>query len=87
MNKKNATFVLNIIHKMKKVQIFFEDQAFGVCTKLGEKLGLPISSIRLFFVYSSFLAIGSPLLVYLSLAFLMNFRKHLRRKYNSVLYF
>lgn len=72
---------------MKKVQIFFEEQAFGVCTKLGEKLGLPTSNIRLFFVYTSFLTIGSPIIVYLSLAFLLNFRKLLRRKYNSVLYF
>ncbi len=72
---------------MKKIQQFFENQAFGVCTKLGEKLGLPIASIRIFFIYVSFLTIGSPIFVYLGLAFILNFRKHLRRKNNPVWYF
>lgn len=72
---------------MKKIQIFFQDQAFGVCTKLGDKLGIPTSSIRIFFIYATFLTIGSPVIIYLSLAFIMNIRKHLRRKNNSVWYF
>jgi hypothetical protein len=38
---------------MHKIQSFFENQAFGVCTSLGEKLGISICSIRLFFIYSS----------------------------------
>jgi len=72
---------------MKKLQNFFENQLFGVCTKLGEKLKIPVSSIRLFFIYSSFLTFGSPVLIYMSLAFLLNFRKHLRRRNNSVWYY
>jgi phage shock protein C len=64
---------------MHKIQSFFENQAFGVCTRLGEKLGISICSIRLFFIYSSFLTFGSPIIVYLSLAFIINMRKHLRR--------
>ncbi len=71
---------------MKKIQQYFESQAFGVCTKLGEKLRIPTSSIRIFFIYSSFLTVGSPIILYLSLAFVMNFRKHLRRKHNSIWY-
>ena len=65
---------------MKKVQQFFESQAFGVCTKLGEKLRIPTSSIRIFFIYASFLTFGSPLLLYLALAYIMNIRKHLEKK-------
>jgi phage shock protein C len=72
---------------MKRIQTFFEQKAFGVCAKIGEKLGVPISSIRIFFIYSSFLTFGSPVILYLSLAFIMNFRKHLRRKNNPVWYF
>lgn len=72
---------------MKKIQHFFEQQAFGVCTKLGEKLGIPTSSIRIFFIYSTFLTIGSPVIIYLGLAFLVNFRKHLRRKNNAIWHF
>ncbi|MGI9544387.1 MAG: PspC domain-containing protein [Cyclobacteriaceae bacterium] len=72
---------------MKKIQHFFEQQAFGVCTKLGEKLGIPTSSIRIFFIYTTFLTVGSPVIIYLGLAFLVNFRKHLRRKNNAIWHF
>lgn len=72
---------------MKKVQLFFEKQAFGVCTYLGDKLGLPTIRIRLFFIYASFITIGSPVIIYLTLAFLMNVRSYIRKKYNSVFYF
>lgn len=63
-----------------KIQRFFEWHAFGVCTHLGEKLGVATSSIRLFFIYTSFITFGSPLIIYLSLAFIMNMRKHLRKR-------
>ncbi len=64
---------------MKRLKSLVENQAFGVCTRLGEKMGVSISSIRLFFIYTSFLTLGSPLIIYLSLAFVLNIRKHLRR--------
>jgi hypothetical protein len=38
---------------MEKLKLFFQESAFGVCSKLGEKLNFPIDSIRLFFIYSS----------------------------------
>ncbi|WP_421986584.1 PspC domain-containing protein [Roseivirga sp.] len=71
---------------MERIQQFFENQAFGVCTKLGEKLNFSTSSIRLFFIYASFLTFGSPVIIYLSLAWVINFRKHLRRRRNPVWY-
>ncbi|MCF6353435.1 MAG: PspC domain-containing protein [Cyclobacteriaceae bacterium] len=71
---------------MKKLQGFVEHQIFGVCTRLGEKLGIATSSIRLSFIYASFLTFGSPIIVYITLAFIMNIRKHLRR-FNSVWYY
>jgi phage shock protein PspC (stress-responsive transcriptional regulator) len=63
-----------------RIQVFFESYAFGVCTRLGEKLGMATSSIRLFFIYASFITFGSPIIIYLSLAFIMNIRKHLRKR-------
>ncbi|MFC2125775.1 PspC domain-containing protein [Bacteroidota bacterium] len=72
---------------MKRIQNYFENQAFGVCTRLGEKLRIPTSSIRIFFIYSSFLTFGSPVIVYLALAFIMNFRKILRRRNNPIWYY
>lgn len=63
-----------------RIQHFFEIYAFGVCTRLGEKLGMATSSIRLFFIYASFITFGSPVIIYLALAFVMNIRKHLRKR-------
>ncbi|MBL7856864.1 MAG: PspC family transcriptional regulator [Cyclobacteriaceae bacterium] len=63
-----------------KIQHFFLRGAFGVCTRLGEKLGMATSSIRLFFIYASFITFGSPIIIYLSLAFIMNMRKHFRKR-------
>ncbi len=63
-----------------RLQYFFEEHAFGVCTWLGEKLGVATATIRLFFIYASFFTFGSPVLVYLALAFVLNLKKYLRRR-------
>lgn len=68
----------------QKLQDFFELQVFGVCNKIGEKLGIASSSIRLYFIYASFLTFGSPIIVYLFLAFWLNLRKHWRRKRSPI---
>ena len=65
---------------INKIQYFFEKYAFGVCTRLGEKLGMATSNIRIFFIYASFLTFGSPVLLYLAMAFIMNIRKYLRKR-------
>jgi phage shock protein PspC (stress-responsive transcriptional regulator) len=76
-NCKIGVFMDSLV---KRIQHFFEEHAFGVCTRLGEKMGIATSSIRLFFIYASFLTFGSPVIVYLALAFIMNMRRHLRRR-------
>jgi phage shock protein PspC (stress-responsive transcriptional regulator) len=63
-----------------RLQLFLEKYAFGVCTALGDKMGIATSSIRLFFIYASFLTFGSPIIIYLSLAFILNMRSHLRKR-------
>lgn len=67
-------------HVAIKIKHFFQGHAFGVCTHLGEKLGMSISNIRLFFIYASFITMGSPVILYLALAFVMNMRKHFRKR-------
>ncbi|MFY0671897.1 MAG: PspC domain-containing protein [Bacteroidia bacterium] len=57
-----------------------EVNAFGVCNSLGEKLDIATSKIRLFFVYISFLTLGSPVFIYLALAFVKELRSYIRRK-------
>ncbi|MEM6360750.1 MAG: PspC domain-containing protein [Bacteroidota bacterium] len=65
---------------MERFQIFIEKNAFGVCSQLGEKLGIASSSIRIFFIYASFITVGSPIIIYLALAFIMNIRKYMRKR-------
>ena len=66
------------------IKDFFEQHAFGVCSWWGEKLGIKTAHIRLFFVYASFLTVGSPLIVYMIMAFILNIRNSTRSKKSSV---
>ena len=56
-----------------------EKSAFGVCQGIGEFFGIQVSKIRLYFIYTSFITMGSPLVIYLILAFWMNIRKYFSR--------
>ena len=87
MNHYTTFFVCKSYLGMKKIQYFFEKQAFGVCTKLGKSLEIPTSTIRLYFIYASFLTFGSPILIYLGIAFWMNFKQHLRKSRNPLWYY
>ncbi|MEO8795618.1 MAG: PspC family transcriptional regulator [Daejeonella sp.] len=58
---------------------FFEKRSFGVCTYLGERFSISISKIRLFFIYSSFLAVGFPLVFYFLAAFILDIRNYIKR--------
>ncbi|REJ81178.1 MAG: PspC domain-containing protein [Bacteroidetes bacterium] len=69
---------------LDKLRNFVEINAFGVCTWLGEKFKIQTSVIRLFFIYSSFLAIGSPVIIYMILAFWIKMKNHLIAKRSSV---
>jgi phage shock protein PspC (stress-responsive transcriptional regulator) len=64
---------------MNRLRYFVENQVFGVCAQLGEILNISASSIRLYFIYASFLTFGSPVIIYLVMAFWVEFGKHLRR--------
>jgi phage shock protein PspC (stress-responsive transcriptional regulator) len=61
---------------------FFERQAFGVCDWWGEKLGISTQRVRIFFIYSSFITFGSPLLIYMAMAFILEHKEFfkLRRR-------
>ena len=56
---------------------FVEWKAFGVCAAIGEKLGVASSRIRLWFIYISFLTMGSPIIIYMILAFWMNMKRYI----------
>ncbi|AWW00097.1 PspC domain-containing protein [Arcticibacterium luteifluviistationis] len=67
---------------MEKIKYVVENRLFGVCSKIGQKLNFSASSIRLYFIYASFFTLGSPIIIYMVLAFWMEVRKHLRRHEN-----
>lgn len=62
---------------MQRIREFFEMRAFGVCTALGEKLGIASSRIRMWFIYISFLTMGSPVIIYMIMAFWMNIKEYI----------
>ena len=62
---------------MQKIKEFVELQAFGVCSALGEKLGIASSKIRMWFIYISFITFGSPLIIYMILAFWINIKNYI----------
>lgn len=61
-----------------------EQNVYGVCERIGEKLQMPAKDIRLFFIYTSCLTVGSPIIVYLILAFWMKMRQYVRAKRNPI---
>ena len=67
---------------MEKIRYTVEERLFGVCSKIGERMGFAASSVRLYFIYASFFTFGIPIIMYLVLAFWLELRKHLRRHQN-----
>jgi phage shock protein C len=64
---------------LQRIITFFERYSFGVCTYLGEKFKISQNKIRLFFIYSSFLAVGFPLIFYFFAAFVLDIRNYIKR--------
>ncbi|MDO4763672.1 MAG: PspC family transcriptional regulator [Flavobacteriaceae bacterium] len=53
------------------MRYYFERQWFGILSRMGTRLGIPISKLRVFFIYSTFATAGVFFLLYLLLAFLL----------------
>jgi phage shock protein PspC (stress-responsive transcriptional regulator) len=72
---------------VNKLKYFIEWHVFGVCTAIGEKMGIATSTIRKYFIYISFITMGSPLIIYLFVAFWMNVKNYiLNSKRNPIKY-
>ncbi len=63
----------------QRIITFFEKQSFGVCTYLAERFNISISKIRLFFIYSSFLAVGFPIVFYILAALVLDVRHYIKK--------
>ena len=69
---------------MEKAKYLLEKSAFGVCSYLGDKMGIATSRVRLYFIYMTFAALGSPILLYLFVAFWLNVKKYIKRNRNLI---
>lgn len=69
---------------MNQLRHFFDRSLFGVCSYLGAKMGLASSRVRVYFIYLSFATLGSPILIYLFVAFWLNLRQYLIRSRNII---
>jgi phage shock protein PspC (stress-responsive transcriptional regulator) len=59
---------------IQKIAFFFEMRSFGVCTWFARKLKVDVSKVRLFFIYLAFIGLGSPILIYLIMAFILEYK-------------
>lgn len=69
-----------MIRLIERFKYCFEVHAFGVCAYIGEKLGIASSIIRLFFIYATFITAGSPIIIYLILAFFLKLKERFFKK-------
>jgi phage shock protein PspC (stress-responsive transcriptional regulator) len=69
---------------MEQFKSILERSLFGVCSYLGEKMQLTSARVRLYFIYLSFITLGSPILFYLFLAFWVNIRRYVKRHKDTI---
>lgn len=66
------------------IKYFFEKHGFNAASRLADRLGMRASSVRLFFIYISFVTAGLWFGVYLTLAFWLKLKDLIRAKRSSV---
>ncbi|HSN48244.1 MAG TPA: hypothetical protein VLR29_05745 [Flavobacterium sp.] len=67
-----------------QLKYFFEKYGFRVSSRLADKLGMRVASVRLFFIYITFVTAGLWFGVYLTLAFWIRLKDLVRAKRSSV---
>ena len=70
---------------LQRILTFFERYSFGVCTYLGERFNISINKIRLFFIYTSFLSVGFPLIVYIFAGIVLDIRNYVKRVHTRIM--
>jgi phage shock protein PspC (stress-responsive transcriptional regulator) len=63
---------------IQKITFFFEMQSYGVCGWIARKIGISTYKVRLGFIYFSFLTFGSPVLLYLILAWILEHKHYFK---------
>jgi len=68
----------------EKLKSAVEPKIFGVCSRMAEYMGIPISTVRKYFIYTSIITLGSSVILYLILHFWINVNSYRHRKKPSV---
>jgi phage shock protein PspC (stress-responsive transcriptional regulator) len=71
---------------VEKIKSFFEIYAFGVCEYIGQKFDISNRKVRLLFIYVSFITVGSTLLVYFTLAAMLQVKNLLKKRRSIIDY-
>ncbi len=67
------------------IRDFCERRGFEVCSRLGDRMGVRPGVVRLYFIYTSFMAFGSPVIIYMFLAFWIRIKDYLQSPRRSLL--
>jgi len=57
---------------------YFEKRAFGVCAWWGKYWGIEAHKVRLSFIYLSFITLGSNLIIYLIMVFILENKEYFK---------
>lgn len=71
----------NIVYR---IRYYFERNGFYVSTRLADRIGMRVKSVRLFFIYLSFATLGIGFAIYLTLAFWLRLKDLVYTKRTSV---
>ncbi len=66
------------------LKYFLEKRGFEVSSRFGDKLGMSTSTVRLFFIYLTFVTFGLSTGLYLILAFMLKLKDMVITKRTSV---
>ncbi len=69
---------------ISNIRYYFERNGFYVSSRLADRLGMRVKSVRLFFIYVSFATLGVGFAIYLTLAFWLKLKDLIYTKRTSV---
>ncbi|SHJ09350.1 phage shock protein C (PspC) family protein [Mesonia phycicola] len=69
---------------ISNIRYYFEKNGFYVSSRLADRLGMRVKSVRIFFIYVSFATLGVGFAIYLTLAFWLKLKDLIYTKRTSV---
>jgi len=69
---------------ISNIRYYFEKNGFYVSSRLADRLGMRVKSVRIFFIYVSFATLGAGFAIYLTLAFWLKLKDLIYTKRTSV---